>query len=479
MGKKLVCVGYTIPGSPVKDLSWNSDQSLLDADVILFQPNIPYEYYSGRTHQGKTVLTETGSFRVVQEASHWKAELTAALDEGKTVFVFLAKPEEVLVFTGSETTSGTGRNQKVVQHVRAFSSYSALPLDLTVVPRGGDSVRVADLAYLATYWQDFGKDSPFQVYLEGDFSKVCLTTRTGNKVVAAATRIGRGRCILLPPVQYDEEAFTILMDDEEGEQQEYWTDKADEFGANLVIDLLEIDKTLSSEKERTPAPSWTADRRYRMAGEARLETEVARVTQRIGKLQREKTQHLIELEEETGLRRLLYEQGKELEVAVLRALTLLGFHAYPFQDAESEFDAVFVSTEGRFLGEAEGKDRKAINITKLDQLERNIREDFEKEDVKEHAKGVLFGNAFRLLPPSERPEFFTDKCRSSARRTGVALVRTPDLFEPAKYLRENDDPAFATKCREAIFAARGDVVVFPSVPKSAESSVVIQEEGDI
>ena len=135
--------------------------------------------------------------------------------------------------------------------------------------------------------------------------------------------------------------------------------------------------------------------------------------------------------------------------------------------AESEFDVVFTSPEGRFLGEVEGKDNKAVNIDKLSQLERNLQEDFAREEVEEYAKGVLFGNAYRLRLPSERSKFFTKKCISGAKRSKVALVRTPDLFEVAKYLREHNAPAFAQKCREAIMQAEGEVVNFPKVPAKA------------
>lgn len=43
----------------------------------------------------------------------------------------------------------------------------------------------------------------------------------------------------------------------------------------------------------------------------------------------------------------------------------MGFTAEPYADAESEFDAVFTSSEGRFLGEVEGRDSRAINIEAL------------------------------------------------------------------------------------------------------------------
>lgn len=100
----------------------------------------------------------------------------------------------------------------------------------------------------------------------------------------------------------------------------------------------------------------------------------------------------------------------------------------------------------------------------MSQLERNLQEDFARKEVTGYAKGVLFGNAYRLVPLDDRKAFFTAKCLSGAKRSKVALIRTPDLFRVAKYMRSNKDAAFAKACRAAIVRAQGGIVVFPQVP---------------
>jgi hypothetical protein len=97
-------------------------------------------------------------------------------------------------------------------------------------------------------------------------------------------------------------------------------------------------------------------------------------------------------------------------------------------------------------------------------LERNIREDFAREAGGAYAKGVLFGNAYRLRDLPNRPDFFIEKCYSAAVRGKVGLVRTPDLFSITQYLEENDDQEFAAACRKAILEADGVVVRFPPLP---------------
>lgn len=148
---------------------------------------------------------------------------------------------------------------------------------------------------------------------------------------------------------------------------------------------------------------------------------------------------------------------------IIEALSLLGFAAAPFKESDSEFDVVFESNEGRLIGEAEGKDNKAVNIEKLRQLSMNIHEDLLRESVTAPAKPVLFGNGFRLQPLSERADPFTEKCHSAATTSSTALVFTPDLFWPVQYLVSNSDAEYALACRQKLLESTGRVV-FPSPP---------------
>ena len=148
----------------------------------------------------------------------------------------------------------------------------------------------------------------------------------------------------------------------------------------------------------------------------------------------------------------------------------MGFVANTYRDSDSEFDAVLECTEGRCIGEAEGRDRKPISIEKMRQLFLNIHEDLSREEISDPAKGILFGNAYRLSPPSDRPaEHFTAKCMSAAKGNGTALIRTCDLFEVAKALVDEPDEEFAALCRKAIFNTVGEEVKFPTHPEAKAS----------
>lgn len=216
-------------------------------------------------------------------------------------------------------------------------------------------------------------------------------------------------------------------------------------------------------------PIWANDRKFVLAAERRLQTELIATERRVQEAQKDKERVAEELRDAGAYRGLLYEKGKVLEAVVIDALRLLGFKAERFRESSSEFDVVFESEEERLIGEVEGKDGKPVNIDKLRQLALNVHEDLQRESVTAPAKAVLFGNGFRLRPMEERGEPFTDKCNKAAASSGVALVFTPDLFRPVQYLTETTDMNYAQKCRLALAGAVGRVI-FPSPPETESSN---------
>lgn len=153
---------------------------------------------------------------------------------------------------------------------------------------------------------------------------------------------------------------------------------------------------------------------------------------------------------------LLSGTGKALEAAVRRAMTLLGFENSRFEDGDLEFDLVFEFQGKRFIGEVEGKDAKAVNLTKARQLKDNLEMDFERQgEDGSYATGILFGNAFRLSDPKERQDRFTRSCLTSAKQGNLILIATEDLYEPVQYLRASNDAGYREACQKAILASHG------------------------
>ena len=128
MSRRIFSVGFEIPGDDAEYMSFRSNQSLLDADIIVFEPSFIGEYGLEKYYSGNRLLTESDSFKIVEDISHWRSELKTAFESGKTVFIFLSSLEEGYRYTGEKQFSGTGRSRVTTNIVNAFNNYEVLPV---------------------------------------------------------------------------------------------------------------------------------------------------------------------------------------------------------------------------------------------------------------------------------------------------------------------------------------------------------------
>lgn len=465
--KKLITVGYDLPGHSDCYHDYSSNQSLLDADIVVFEPNLnSYSLDSNEPYyKAKKCFNDNDSFRLKKDTNHWKQELTTALENGKTVFIFFKGLEESSVYTGEKQYSGTGRNARTSRIVTDYHNYKFFPAPLSKIIAGkGEEIIFKGDQIFSVLWNEFGPLMKYESYFDDQIGQQIFATKTGGKTVGTLLKVGKGNLVLLPPIVYDEKKFT-KYDAKSG--KEFWTSEADKFGNRLFQILLDIDKALKGQEAVTPAPQWAQEEAFTLSKEKSLEKEIEERIQKINEETVLKTDLETQLIKEIKLRDLLFEKGKPLETAIISALKILGYHADNYVDGNLEFDQVILSPEGkRYIGEAEGKDGAAISVDKFRQLATNIQEDLGREEVAEPALGILFGNGFRLMRPEERPEQFTEKCIKSAKAVNCALVRTPDLFRVAKYVKESGSIEFASSCREAIAGGMGKIVEFPNEPKA-------------
>ena len=478
MGNKTIfSVNTKVPGEDLLEIDYRSNQTLLDADIILFSPKQDSNWYASGVNsyfQGKKCLSEHGSFEAVKQAQHWKNEIAIAVNAGKLVIVYLVEPDECYRYTGEKQTSGTGRNQKVTNIVADISSYDALPTITSYAIKKGTKIKITkEGSFISPYWNELSEYASYHVEIEGQFSEVVLASETGSRVIGAVKRSKEGGTLLfLPPVNfYNNEFFKM----ENGSL--VWTQDGLHAGKRFIAAIISLEKAILHNRIIIPPPDWTNADQYRLSSEGNLEARILQISKDLTRLEETKNTLQQDLAVTGWPRKLLYEKGTPLEDAILQSLKLMGFKADRFDDGESEFDAVFFASEGRFIGEAEGRDNKAIGIDKFSQLERNLHEDFSQEEVDEIAKGILFGNGYRLVVPGERTDIFTEKCLKAAKRTGIALVRTLDLFELTRYLIEHpEDQGYGAACRRAIAHTVGEIVEFPAPP--IDNPVVIEKKSD-
>lgn len=450
--KSIACINCEIPTIEAV-IQYQSKQSLRDYDIVIFDPKFPYLHRIEFSGGGSCVSIESME-AVTAAMAHWRREMHAALEAGKTVFVLLNEYVQDSGATGSTMTSRTNRTY----NASPINNYTAIPAKIVPTNATGRRISVKDGRLRSLYEAISGIASYRVVLASTPDMKVTFSARDGAAVggiVKSAT--AEGSLVLLPHFKFPEEQFI-----EQEEDKEVWTEEALQIGHALVAQFVAIDKTLKASAELTPPPNWIVGAKVSQL-QTSLEGEIATIDAEIDALRSRRETKETETRNVAAYSHLLYETGKPLERAIEMTLRLLDYSVETLTIDDLEIDHVIVGPSGkRMIGEAEGKDTSAIDIGKFRQLLSNIQEDFNREEIETHAKGVLFGNGHRLTAPDDRPDQFTKKCLKNAQLHGTALIRTADLYPIAIYLLDHPrDEKYKAACRAAIEDTEGAIIGFP------------------
>lgn len=408
MKKEIAFINIHVPGFEV--ISYSKLISLLDYDIPIF--HIDY------------IIKQSGN----------------ADDRFKEIFNFLGEWRNVFIILWSGA-------EEIIQK----------KLWVEVDGIRWKKIKICDSLFGELY-DKFGELIEYKWYLSNEYLRPIYKTIKWERVVWWLLNYSKWwKIVILPDLDFEDKKFET--------PKWYWTQEAIRLWQLFVQEIIKIDKNLSLGEEKTSPPKRAEDKKFL------LKTEVVLLEQREEfKRQKEEVENQIrendlKLQQELILRDLLFEQWKPLENAVIEALKILWYHAKNYNDGKLEIDQIITSPEWyRYIWECEGKDNKAIEITKFRQLSDSIQEDAEREEVKEEAFWILFWNPERLSPLAERKAFFTQKCVDGAKRRSFGLIYTPDLFYVAKYVRENNDANFAKICRDEIHKQLWNKIEFPELP---------------
>ena len=197
--KKIISVGFEIPGYSESYERYDSSQSLLDADIVVFEPDFSC-YFSESFYEGERRFDETISFLIGKHTQHWKSEISTALQDGKTVFVLMREYEKIFVHAWETKTSG--KPVQVKNTASPYDNYKFLPVRIpALIPRRGSEIIPGDNGLFAVFWNEFKEHLRYECYMNGEIEKPLFFTKTGRKPLGGVFREGKGNLVLLPPIR--------------------------------------------------------------------------------------------------------------------------------------------------------------------------------------------------------------------------------------------------------------------------------------
>ena len=221
--------------------------------------------------------------------------------------------------------------------------------------------------------------------------------------------------------------------------------KANEDNAfKIILDHFEPDFL---EPEAEAAPAWAAPVIASMPGVKELEQSVSELKERVSGLENEIDQQLRQKADIEKWAELLWADGIPLQNRVREAFDFLGFKTESYDPTGHTRDITLTHDVYTFFVEVTGSSG-SIKIDKGRELLQWLIDAPSPEKV----RGVLVANAFRNLPPTERPptsnhKMFTTELEQLANRYDFALLDVKELYRVVLAKLENKAIDLNTVCR--------------------------------
>lgn len=407
---KAASIGFEFFDSRVESITFGSNRTPLNKDVILFSPAGFYREY-GRdglhsydllsgSRLSEWYVPDGNSGKLIRDIDRRQKQLDRALEIGKTLVVFVPEPD---LFKVAREKLG-GRD--------SVSVLLAVPFTLETEAAETSDLELRTGEPFASFWRAV-KDrmSAAAVITEGS-ANVCLTIMGTDAVVASYGECGKGIVLLLPGILHlsgigDEEAETGVV-----------VEHADHI--EFMDALFELVRALRR-GGHAKLPEWSEA--IKLPGE-RAQTAAIRRARKASERAQAKLAEQEKVMRDLQARKLLFTgSGGALEAQVASALRALGFTVERGPPARSDLVCIYAGTN--LVVEVKGLTKSAGEKNSA-QLERWVSDYYSEHD--QHPKPMLVVNGWREKSLAERQPVFPAAMLDYAERREHALVTGVQLL---------------------------------------------------
>ena len=202
---RIGAMGCDFENKDISHVLFRSTMSLLDYDLVLWDPSFLFDDYSESPYQptygGYKRLSNDESVHLVDELNRRKTEMCDLLDNGRPLVIFVPTPTSIYYWTGQTEYSGSGRNQKSTSILKKFELNDALPVSIIEsVSSDGDSIEFRGDTVFKTYWDRMKEYHYFSAYFKSDIGKPFLFVKGTGKSVGTLIKTKKSFILLLPSI---------------------------------------------------------------------------------------------------------------------------------------------------------------------------------------------------------------------------------------------------------------------------------------
>lgn len=406
---RILGISTEIEHELVDDVMFRSETSMLDYDVVLWNPNeLIGEYHRNfpgtGTYKGHACLSDDDSARVLKDIVRRKTEMVEMLKLGRSIIIYTPSPEKFYVDTGKREYSGTGRNRQTTRMVTDVELLLTLPVEnVQTVEATGSNIEFRGSDPFQAFWRANKDHLYYQAYFQKPVGTPLFYIKGTSKVIGSHIQVTNGSIIFIPAFDIPEENY------EEAEN-------------TFISSIVTLVNELMASTGNFSLPSWSNNYILPQEKEEKkaliaLEQELSEL---ISKISQQK-EAILKIEE---YKLLFTGSGRALEVQVKKVFSELGFQV---TEGIPGRDDLILDYNGRIaVVEIKGVTKSAAEKHAA-QLEKWVSEYIASKSIT--PKGVLIVNTYKDLPVIERAEedFPNQMIGYSERRehcliTGVQLL---------------------------------------------------------
>lgn len=386
--------------------------SLLDYDAVVIDVGFLVENSYGtdsRTYENKALLSDYASHQIVEDFSIIREQIIELLKQGRNLFLLMGKNEDCYIYTGKKEFSGTGKNARQTNIIRAFDTYSFLPIAIEVTHVYGREISICCNSPYRDFLKQTADSSQYASYFSSrEQSTVLARIKGTDKVIAAVIPYEKGKIICLPQPFYEDE-YT---------KPEYW----EEYGKQYLDSLFELNEQLNISDEDFTLPEWAKGMCILgEKGEIAKQTEIEKA---IEDLQAKFIDQKHYIEEIQKYKLLLTASGGLLEEITKKVLDELGFSILDTEKGRSDIIAKYGDIG--IVAEIKGVSKSAAEKHAA-QLEKWVSQYIEENE--DSPKALLIVNGFCDIPVAERTEeVFPHQMLKYCEARGHTLITTTQLL---------------------------------------------------
>ena len=262
--KKVISVGFNIPGCEKCYQDYLSKHSLFDADIIVFKP-FSFDQYIQNVSQ---IVLLVPHLQGLDE--QYGKEMREILADGKNIFLFMGEYQEI----------------------GGYNNYGFLPIrqKMVIISRKGSEIKFSNERIFCTFWKELNSYLNYECYIDYPHNPInrIFTTNSSDKLLGGILSYGLGNLIFLPMIKFPDDSK-----------------QAEGLGKRLIQILVDIDKSLRSKSEKTPSPEWLNSSIYTLTSESEIEKKMDSVSQEIDALNEKMDNLQTLLSDERSLKDLL------------------------------------------------------------------------------------------------------------------------------------------------------------------------------